>query len=721
MKVYRGYNNEVGPISYAHWIYVTPDIEQAKWYATKDGFVKSGAIIEYDMDKEHMTWISLSKINSFAEQYEEEYTENDLLWYQEDLANDLSQFKDGIVFQDPYDKKHTIYIVLNEKCLKNGRVLSKEEFDAIKLRESFYRNELNDVFRRAGVQLNESTIKRDDGEIGGYYTYSANELMNIIENRYKNEDVRVVYDITKKLYMISDAYSSIHFNILLYMILFTNVYDDIPQIKNNKYADDDVLHDIIVDELYLSYFKVYRNNDLSDEEFIKTLSEIPDNKVDGYGSGYICKLTDNLWAVCRDDEISEALQVPLLKDKEWIDLSKNKQLNESADNGIDFVAYHGSHDSNMIPDKDRALYLTDNFKLAEQFAKGEVYGDGLYDGEVATVFTFKGHFNNPYYMTLEEYNDEGQDDELDYQKWIEKGIDGIVLLPDVESSSTYYIAIDLSTIKLIDKKVFTDEYPEELIEREDLTKFNRIAGFYHLKTRQFELFPRTSEDISVEDDEVNDYIHNVHSKDEFIEFDIVRFGIEDIPGEGVVCYIEGDTKKHVEECYYAILEKYAEECDIIKYELEYYVGNEHKYIFLDRYGERIVESLNESVEKPFIWYDPSYSQFHKILRDNTTYGKLSAVIDGDHIYCWDSAINHHDSVVRQIEESGIKLSDDAIWVRFKEPNLCWVSASYFDDYTDDELYDLPQQDFEKELENNPVIRKYFPNGVKITRFDNLVE
>ena len=125
-------------------------------------------------------------------------------------------------------------------------------------------------------------------------------------------------------------------------------------------------------------------------------------------------------------------------------------------------------------------------------------------------------------------------------------------------------------------------------EREDLTKFNRIAGFYHLKTKQFELFPRTSEEISPEDDEVNDYIHNVHSKDEFTEFNIVRFGIEDIPGEGVICYIEGDTKRNVEQCYYAILEKYAEECDIIKYELEYYVGNKHKYIYLDRYGNQVI-------------------------------------------------------------------------------------------------------------------------------------
>ena len=396
----------------------------------------------------------------------------------------------------------------------------------------------------------------------------------------------------------------------------------------------------------------------------------------------------------------------------------------------------------------------------------------------------------------------------------------------------------------------------KLDEREDLTKFNRIAGFYHLDTKEFELFPRTSEDISTEDDEINDYIHNVHSKDEFTEFHIVRFGIEDIPGEGVVCYIEGDTKRHAEDCYYAIMDEYAEDLDIIKYELEYYIGNKQKMIVYDRYGnkrlnEEILDAkavgddlmniilknptrrelrdnkmntcrgalgrngnfyfieisdlahcdlfdtlekmgineepyhvfkysnktntfyyydpdndldeeeikkelessphfksfagchfdyfddldfdpdlyesynpLNESYDRmnrPFIWNDPTYSQFHRILRDNTTYGKLSAIIDNGHIYCWDSALSHHDSVVKDIEESGIKLSDDYIWVRFKEPNLCWVSAAYFDDYTDEDLEDLPQQDFEKELEENPIIKKYFPQGVKIVRFDSIME
>lgn len=289
MKVYRGFDKEVGPISYTHWTYVTENKEQAKWYATKDGSVEDGAIIEYDMDKEHMSWITLSKINSFAENDSEYYEEEDLLWYQEELAYSLYKYVDGIIFQDPYSKKpHTIYIILKEECLKNGRILSKEEFDSIQLNESYYVNEVNEVLRLAGVQLNES---------------------------------------------------------------------------------------------------------------------------------------------------------------------------------------------------------------------------------------------------------------------------------------------------------------------EDLTGYNRIAGFWNYAKEEFNYFPRTTEELDPNDDEIVQYIHNNPSKDYFTEQKVVRFGIEDIPGEGVVCYIEGDTKRHVEKCYYAIIDKHQEECDIIKYELEYYVGKDKRMDEYDAYGNQIMEDVDRLDEK----------------------------------------------------------------------------------------------------------------------------
>lgn len=131
------------------------------------------------------------------------------------------------------------------------------------------------------------------------------------------------------------------------------------------------------------------------------------------------------------------------------------------------------------------------------------------------------------------------------------------------------------------------------------------------------------------------------------------------------------------------------------------------------------EKLNENYDgMPMVYPNPTYSEFHDIMRRFTTTGTLSAIIDGDDIYCWDSYYIHHGTMIRYIENKmGIKISDNAICVRFREPNIVWVSAAYFDDYDDDELEDLETQDFEKELKYNPVIRKYFPKGAKIVRFN----
>lgn len=133
--------------------------------------------------------------------------------------------------------------------------------------------------------------------------------------------------------------------------------------------------------------------------------------------------------------------------------------------------------------------------------------------------------------------------------------------------------------------------------------------------------------------------------------------------------------------------------------------------------------LNENYDgMPMVYPNPTYSEFHDIMRRFTTTGKLSAIIDGDDIYCWDSYLKHHDTMIRYIENKmDIKISDNAIWVRFKEPNKVWVSGAYFNDYDNDELEDLETQDFEEELKYNPVIRKYFPKGVKVVRYDRLDE
>lgn len=126
-----------------------------------------------------------------------------------------------------------------------------------------------------------------------------------------------------------------------------------------------------------------------------------------------------------------------------------------ANKPVSFTAYHGGVEPDMTPDEGRAFYLTDDYDLAHLFARREVYNDGLYEGEIPTIFTYKGTFNNPYFLTDDEYDSEGQDSNIDYEKWVEMGVDGLVY--EGQGGSTYYIVIDLSTIKLVNKEVFEDE------------------------------------------------------------------------------------------------------------------------------------------------------------------------------------------------------------------------------------------------------------------------
>lgn len=140
----------------------------------------------------------------------------------------------------------------------------------------------------------------------------------------------------------------------------------------------------------------------------------------------------------------------------------------------------------------------------------------------------------------------------------------------------------------------------QLDEREDLTGFNRIAGFWNYVKKEFYYFPRTTKELEPDDDEIDNYVHGHPSKQDLNDSKVVRFGIENLPGEGVVCYIEGDTKRHAYDCYYAIIDKHQEECDIIKYEVEYYVGNSKRMDEYDAYGNQIMENDKKVLDKRMI-------------------------------------------------------------------------------------------------------------------------
>lgn len=599
MKVYRGYNKEVGPISYPNWIYVTADPEQAKYYATKDGFVKDGAIIEYDMDKDNMSWISLSKINSMAENDNEYYSEEDLLWYQEELAYSLRGLRDSIVFVDPYNKDHTIYIVLDKSLLQNGRVLSQEEFDAIQLKESAYDNEINKALANAGI-LNEKVITVNAELADTQLVTSPYELNEIIEN---HPEKRIIYDMEHNWFLVGNSETSIHIH-LVNDALQDGIYAPFEYngelIDGSQEDDGDTYCDLHRDELVLFvtsanteknvhylednyyYTYVYKNYVVYDRKYDFRFT--PLYKILGK------PLSVTYWdGFNKKDMLKESiLDAKSVGDELMNVILKNPTRKELSDNNMNTCRGAMGKSGNFYFISLSELAHCDLFDTLEQM--------GIYDAPYNT-FKYSNKTNTFYYYD--------PDNDLDFD-----------LIKKELSKSPYFknfagCHFDTFTDPDYDPDLYESV---QLTEREDLTNFNRIAGFYHLKTKKFELFPRTSEDISPEDDEINDYIHNVHSMDEFVEFDIVRFGIEDIPGEGVVCYIEGDTKRHVEECYYAILEKYAEECEIIKYELEYYVGNEHKYIFLDRYGNQIMESLNEVVTPEQVPEKLYHATFSKLLR-----------------------------------------------------------------------------------------------------------
>lgn len=129
---------------------------------------------------------------------------------------------------------------------------------------------------------------------------------------------------------------------------------------------------------------------------------------------------------------------------------------------INFIAYHGSVEDNLVLDDNRAFYLTDNYNIAKDFAYREVYGDGLYEDEIPIIYKFKGTFKNPYYLTDEDYDNEGQDSNIDYDKWIKKGVDGLIYKGH---GSTYYIAINKNSIKLLGKKYLP--YDEDMLIRTD--------------------------------------------------------------------------------------------------------------------------------------------------------------------------------------------------------------------------------------------------------------
>ena len=249
-------------------------------------------------------------------------------------------------------------------------------------------------------------------------------------------------------------------------------------------------------------------------------------------------------------------------------------------------------------------------------------------------------------------------------------------------------------------------YNEQINEYEDLTKFNRIAGFYYYETNKFKLFPRTTEDISPEDNEIDDYIHNNPSLEEFEEFKYVRFGIEDIPGEGVVCYIEGDTKRHAEKCYYAIIDEYAEDCNIDKYEVSYWVGNKQKMDIYDRFGN---ERISESIAYAEMYDDDMVVILHnptrKELKDNNLDYECRLIYDGNNGYYFASSEWTHEQIEQKLQAKNLPYAETSGEFYYYQDNLFATR----DDWSSEEEYQEYKNDWYQSLKSMPYIVKNFGN------------
>ena len=405
MKVYRGFNKDIGPISYNDWIYVTPDLEQAKWYASRDGQIKNGEVIEYEIS-DKLNFLSIDDVNNIMFNEDEEYSIEDLLWYQEGLSDYLYEYGAGIEFEDPKFKNHIIYILFDKKYLKNGKIMKNN--------------------------LNEAYIKAEKGNI--YYTKNSDMFLSMVKSIFisNNKAVRVYYDINKGLYVFGDAFNYIHADLANGMKYHSNIYGPDEMRANVSYLRENC-----------ALFQV-----LPDDDFKKY------DVGDGYTDGWFLKIDDLIFA-CRNKQYHKLRdEVPLFKDYigYWMPtdyyIAKKQGLTESVEEKI--IAYHGSQHKKFNFRDDKVLYLTTDKKKAESYAKRE-WDEGLIEGEIPVVYTFEVSVKNPYVCHTEnefqcEFCDVNMNLEGGKEELIEKGYDSIKYKDLIGVFSS-------SQIKLVDTEV----------------------------------------------------------------------------------------------------------------------------------------------------------------------------------------------------------------------------------------------------------------------------
>lgn len=124
--------------------------------------------------------------------------------------------------------------------------------------------------------------------------------------------------------------------------------------------------------------------------------------------------------------------------------------------------YHGSPDPGVLfsTDDGRVVYFTDSRTVAEEFARAEGRG-GLRPGEAATLIHARITLRRLYVAQSEEEWFSGADDaNIDKQKWVTEGYDGICYRN--EHGVTYYAVFDAGNCEILKREPLSDVGPEEL-------------------------------------------------------------------------------------------------------------------------------------------------------------------------------------------------------------------------------------------------------------------
>lgn len=117
----------------------------------------------------------------------------------------------------------------------------------------------------------------------------------------------------------------------------------------------------------------------------------------------------------------------------------------------EFFAYHGTPNSNvrLITAGDRVAYFTDNRNVASEFAFCVGRG-GLLSGESATLLHAKIILQRPLVLCDNEWEDIADATNIDKQKLLSQGYDGIVCMNVLEP--TYIVAFHEHQFEIIKRE-----------------------------------------------------------------------------------------------------------------------------------------------------------------------------------------------------------------------------------------------------------------------------